>query len=384
MKILLIANYEPDEQQSMLRYARMLQKEIAQRGHDVSIVQPKVVLGAWKALPGALRKWLGYIDKYILSPHSLRAEAAKADIVHICDHSNAMYLKCARNRPALITCHDLLAVFAARGMYAGVTTGGTGRILQRWIARSIMRAEHIVSVSAKTQRDLDVLEPGLSSKSVVIRHPLNWNYAPASSEEIAQAKHHAGLAPNDEYFLHVGGNQWYKNRLGALKIFAELKKLPRFQETRMVMAGKPWTPSIRDFAIANALTGSVIECRSISNETLQGLYSGALALLFPSLEEGFGWPILEAQACGCPVITTNRPPMTEIAGNAAIFIDPANPQQAAREIHDRESDLDTLRIAGFSNLSRFEKDRAISAYLDFYERVMQSRSTTGYAAPRSA
>ena len=74
---------------------------------------------------------------------------------------------------------------------------------------------------------------------------------------------------------------------------------------------------------------SVIEVVEPSDEDLRSLYSGAAALLFPSLYEGFGWPLIEAQSCGCPVITSNRSPMTEVAGSAALYIDPANESAAA-------------------------------------------------------
>src|SRR5277367_565757 len=108
MKVLLISNYQPDKQQSMLRYAQMLQHELSSRGHVVRVVYPPVVLGRFSFLPPPLKKWAGYIDKFIFAPAYLSKQVTQADIVHVCDHSNAMYLRCARRRPALITCHDLL------------------------------------------------------------------------------------------------------------------------------------------------------------------------------------------------------------------------------------------------------------------------------------
>src|SRR5215470_2947732 len=185
MRILLISNYRLDKQQSMLRYAEMLRDELSNQGQVVSVVHPPVVLGGLPFLPGPLKKWIGYIDKYLLAPAYLRKQAHDADIVHICDHSNSMYLRCAGVRPALITCHDLLAIFAARGMYPAVKIGMTGRILQGWIATNLTRAEHVICVSSKTQNDLESLTPGISSMTTVIHHYLNWNYSPAPSESIA-------------------------------------------------------------------------------------------------------------------------------------------------------------------------------------------------------
>ena len=68
----------------------------------------------------------------------------------------------------------------------------------------------------------------------------------------------------------------------------------------------------------------VVEIEDAPDQLLEALYTCAVALLYPSLSEGFGWPIVEAQACGCPVICTNLPPMPETAGDAGLFRDPAD------------------------------------------------------------
>ena len=125
--------------------------------------------------------------------------------------------------------------------------------------------------------------------------------------------------------------------------------------------------------MASRRTDRILERVEIPNEELQALYSGALALLFPSREEGFGWPVLEAQACGCPVITSNRAPMTEIAGDAALFIDVESPELAAQTIAEQISSLPSLREAGFRNLDRFATDKIIDSYLAFYEQMTRQK-----------
>jgi glycosyltransferase involved in cell wall biosynthesis len=369
MKVLLISNYRPDKQHSMLRYAQMLQYELNKRGLAVHVVHPPIVLGGFLFFPDLLKKWLGYIDKYLFAPAYLRKQAVQADIIHVCDHSNAMYLRCAGTKRALVTCHDLLAIFGARGAYPGVKVGFTGRIQQRWIATNLSRAQHVICVSAKTQDDLESLAPGIRANTAVIHHHLNWNYAPALPQAIIEEKRKSHLEPEAEYLLHVGGNYWYKNRLGAMKIFFALRKYPRFQDVKLITAGKSWTSEMRRYCQSTGLINEIIERVDVSNEELQALYSGAIALLFPSLEEGFGWPVLEAQACGCPVITSNRPPMTEIAGEGALFIDPSTPERAAQTIAEHAPDLPSLRPAGFRNLTRFAKSQMIERYLEFYQQV---------------
>lgn len=371
MKVLLISNYRPDAQQSMLRYAEMLKSGLSAAGFSVELTAPPVIFGELPLFKGSLKKWIGYIDKYLLAPRYLQKKARQADIIHICDHSNAMYLRCAGTMPALITCHDLLAIFSALGRYQGVKVGFTGRMLQRWIASWLGKAEHIVCVSRKTQEDVQSLFPETQAIMGVIHHSLNWNYAPSSYEEVTETISRIGLKDGEEYLLHVGGNQWYKNRLGVMQIFAELRKYPRFQNLRLVMAGKQWPADLRRFVEQEKLQSAIIECVNISNKQLQSLYSGAFALLFPSREEGFGWPVLEAQACGCPVIASDRAPMTEIAGNAALYIHPTNPQLAAQTIAEHVDTLPRLREAGFANLARFTMEAAIGKYREIYEQLMR-------------
>jgi len=372
MKVLLISNYRPDAQQSMLRYAEMLKTGLSSRNYTIELITPPVVFGELPFLKGPLKKWIGYIDKYLLAPRYIRRKAKNADIVHVCDHSNSMYLKCAGGKPSCITCHDLLAIFSALGRYQDVQVGFTGRMLQRWIASSLKRAKHVVCVSHKTLDDVQSLFPDMHATMKVIHHPLNWNYSPASPEAIAETKAKIGLDDDTEYLFHVGGNQWYKNRLGVMQIFAALRSYERFQNVKLVMAGKAWPPTLRNYYAQAGLQSSVIQCSNISNEELRALYSGALALLFPSREEGFGWPVLEAQACGCPVITSNRAPMTEIAGNAALFIDPENSQLAAQTIAEHFGETPRLRERGFENLKRFSPEATIGRYQEVYEQVAQA------------
>jgi glycosyltransferase involved in cell wall biosynthesis len=380
LRIALISNYQLDRSESMLRYAWMLESGLRARGYTVTRLHPPAIFGRLPIARGRLTKWIRYIDKYLVAPPYLRWHLREADLVHVCDHSNSMYLRCAGKKPHAITCHDLLAVLSAQGRFAGENTGVTGRLLQRWIASSLIKARYVICVSHKTHADLLELAPDMRATFKVIHHPLNWRYAPASEKRVEQTLSRLGVPREHGYLLHVGGNQWYKNRLGTMRIFAQLRNSPVFSQTRLIMAGKPWTREMVDFRKSAQLEEVIIEATDISNDDLCALYTGALAFLFPSREEGFGWPILEAQACGCPVITTDRPPMTEIAGNAAILIDSTNPEQAARTIQQAWHRRAELRAAGFENLRRFTEERAMQAYCAAYEEIVGVRIETATTA----
>ncbi len=119
---------------------------------------------------------------------------------------------------------------------------------------------------------------------------------------------------------------------------------------------------------------NVIAVEGASNEDLRALYSLAEALLFPSLAEGFGWPIAEALACGCRVLTSNRAPMTEVGGEAAVYADPDDEAGAAVRLRDLLGEPPEARRArveaGLHQATLF----STRAMIDAYERIYHESS----------
>ncbi len=360
----------------MLRYAETLRRQMLLRGHQAELIQPRPVFGNLVAQP-ALRKWLGYIDKYILFPRRLRGRAKGFDLVHVCDHSNSMYMAHTGTCPVSITCHDLLAIRSAMGHYAGQKRPFSGKMQQRWILKHLAEARNVVCVSANTARDLAAICGGATQRVTVIENMLDPAYeSPATEESVLRLRKRLGIAQGERYLVHVGGENWYKNRFGVLRIFGLLLERLRCvgaPALRLAMAGRPLTGKMRGFVAANLPRGSVIEVVGPSDEELRALYTGATALLFPSLHEGFGWPLIEAQSCGCPVITSNRSPMTEVAGAAALYIDPSDEAAAAASIAAGIDGLARLREAGFRNARRFDSAAIVPAYENFFAAVAQTR-----------
>jgi glycosyltransferase involved in cell wall biosynthesis len=117
----------------------------------------------------------------------------------------------------------------------------------------------------------------------------------------------------------------------------------------------------------------VIPMIDVAADDLRALYSGAEVLLFPSLAEGFGWPIIEAQACGCRVAVSNRSPLTEIGGEAALYLDPDDPAAAALAIEslfaENRADRRERIRRGLENAPRFSTVRMIRGYLAAYRSL---------------
>ena len=378
MKILLVGNYILDAQESMQRYAVFMAKELEERGYTVKLLTPRVILGRLFPARHPLSKWMGLIDKFLLFPRELRKQSRGFDLVHICDHSNAPYLKAIGDRPSVITCHDVMGIRSALGHYRENTTVPSSRLLKRmqWILEGLKSAKCIICISCKTREELLEILPQAPARLEVIHHSLNWNYEPAPPEQANALLRTLGINPGWTYMLHVGSNQWYKNRLGVLAIFSELRKLEGFQSIKLVMAGKTWTKEMNDFAAQADLRRDAFELIHPTNEQVQALYSSASAFLFPSFNEGFGWPILESQACGCPVITSNRAPMTEIAGKGAIYIDPAAPAAAALTISEQLHRRAEMVQAGFENLKNFTTEAMLDRYEQTYHAILQSSESS--------
>jgi glycosyltransferase involved in cell wall biosynthesis len=375
----------------MQRYASLLLDGFTRAGHQVEIVRPLVNIArlAWSS---SSLKWFGYVDKFVLFPSKLPDALATADIVHVCDHSNAIYTKYLRNKPYIVTCHDLLAVRSAMGELPDHRTRWSGRLLQRMILKGLSRARAIACVSDATRAQTVRLIPGAGREVTRIYNGMNYAYEPMNREQAAGRLRKLGIPANREFVLHVGGNQWYKNRLGVLQVFARLRARTTVENLSLIMVGKPWTEQMRQFARSQKIEESALELVGVAEEDLRALYSSAEVLLFPSLEEGFGWPIAEAQACGCPVVTTNRAPMTEVGGTAAIYIDPCDHESSADAVASAIGSRAALHGQNIQNAARFKATTMIENYLDLYCRVIErhtrSRATLtsqaeGYTLPGS-
>jgi glycosyltransferase involved in cell wall biosynthesis len=369
MKVLLLGNYSTDNEESMLRFARMMQSGLSGAGHEVRLIHPPAVIGRLRSSAVGIGKWLGYVDKFAVFPLLLQSAAKWADVIHVCDHSNSHYLKYIRPHTHVVTCHDMIGTRTALGDAPAPRSRWTGRQLQRMILNGLRSAQHVACVSEATRKQLLSIASLSEHKVSLIYNGLNYSYSPMPDPEAAARVQSLGVSTRSPFLLHIGGNQWYKNRLGVLRMFARVRSENLARDLKLVMVGRPWTTEMRQFLSRSSLTGCVRELTGVPNEDLRALYSKAELLLFPSLEEGFGWPILEAQACGCPVVTSNRAPMTEVAGNAAMYVEPEDIGAAAAKIGDTLNNLSHFRAAGLINAERFNVSSMIQSYVNLYQHL---------------
>lgn len=368
MDVLLVGNYGPDRQKSMKAYVDLLEGSFAD-GRDVRIArtEPKAILLRGDAATGrGWRKWVAYVDKYLLFPWRLLWQARRAHLVHVGDHSNAIYCLFFAPGRCIVTCHDVLAIEAARGEIQGWGhTGFTGRLLQAAILRGLKRAAVVACSSHYTREHLVAL--GRDPQNVPVVHLcLNGDFAPAGYEAVAAVRARIGLPEGTPYLLHVGSDLPRKNRLFTLKVLLHMDKLQPQHRLRLVLVGPPLNQPQARYASENGLTDRVTCVQDASHAELNALYTGAAALVFPSTEEGFGWPVLEAQACGCPVVASALAPMTEVGGDGAIFVDVNDAESAARAGMEAIANRAAWVEKGFANLRRFSfeahRSNCLAAY----------------------
>jgi len=382
LTILLVGNYLTDQQQSMQLFAELLARELPQCDATarVEIVRPEPFFGRLKPSAEGLGKWLGYLDKFVLFPWRLRRKIAALKrsgasfVVHLCDHSSAPYSRYLQDVPHVVTCHDMFAIRSALGEVPANLPGWSGRLYQSLILRGLKATGHAVCVSEQTRDEFLRVAAFPAERATLIPMGLNrpfWS-TPLPERRACLEKLLGDSATR--YLLHVGGNQWYKNRMGVLQIYAALRKTNAVMP-KLVLAGKPLCHEMRAFLEWHRdLARDVYVLTDVADDELRALYSGAELLLFPSLAEGFGWPVIEAQACGCRVVTSDRAPLTEHGSDAAVYVDPDYPKAAAvivRSVLEETAPQREARIRrGLQNAERFSAAQMIRSYLATYRTLI--------------
>lgn len=383
-QVILIGNYGPDRQYSMQLFLQMLREGIEGHGVPVQALMPQPHFRR-EGTTGPWAKWLGYLDKYLRFPGQLSKALAcppNGTVIHVCDHSNAVYEPRIRRFPRLVTCHDLLAVRSALGEFPGQRPGWTGRRLQGWIRSSLGRFRDIACDSEATLGDVRRLLHPRAARLEVVPVGMNRPFAPIPQPRAWEWLRNNRVLPSrvKRYILHVGGNQWYKNRRGVVEIFNRFCPLQNDPDVHLVLAGKKPDAGLLAVLSQSPFQARVLKVEDFRDEDLPALYSAADCLLFPSLAEGFGWPVVEALACGCPVVTSDRPPMKDLAGPHGILIPPHQPDVSAKILHDSWSTLMDHRerwIRHGPEWTRpFEASRMVSRYMELYRGVLERWEST--------
>lgn len=316
---------------SMPRFLRMLAEGMKDRGHTVDVWSPK---SRFFNLPiqGKTKKWLGYIDQHLIFPTEVRSRLKNqtSDTLFVfTDQAQGLWVPLAAARNHVIHCHDFLAQNSALGKISENPTSRSGRYYQNLIYQGYSQGKNFISVSQATRSELHKLLLTKPLRSEVVYNGLDPSFVPG---DIIQARESLGASVNLSlsagYLLHVGGNQWYKNRLGVIDIYDAWRALGS-STLPLLLVGESPVPDLLRRISQSTFSADIYYISNITDALVRSAYVGASVFLFPSLAEGFGWPIAEAMGSGCPTITTGEVPMSEVAGNAGFFI-ARRPSQASK------------------------------------------------------
>ncbi len=322
-----------------------------------------------KVANGLARKALEKADE-LLEEHRLEALLEPApDIVHL---SRFRLLKFPDERPykVVATVHDVIPSVYPE-FFSPDIPAATRRLMEFYRAN----CDHVIAVSERTRQDLLVLfgfDPEFVS---VVHNGFMPNYWPEPDSEYISSKLTSEGAAFSRYFLWVSTIEPRKNFAGVYDAYRRLQK-ESDKTCGLVVVGSPGWMCQRELEMLQVLVdeGNALWLQGVSEEELRLWYSSAIGLLMPSFYEGFGLPVVEALACGCPVITSRNSAMSEITGETALLVDPHDEKSifsAMKTLLEDEAVARDLSTWGPSAARSFTPEICASKTLDIYRKLIE-------------
>jgi glycosyltransferase involved in cell wall biosynthesis len=237
----------------------------------------------------------------------------------------------------------------------------------RWALRFLRKAKFVVTVSRNTKAQLLKHCPFLSEEKIVpVHNGLDDHWRKPVSKKLRDHLGHTYHLNTRPFVLHVGDDVWYKNVSGLIQAFARLN----YPGLVLVQVGT-LTQETLSVATALRVRHRIVQLSGLSDDELAALYQMAELLVFPSFTEGFGWPPLEAMACGCPTVCSNAESLREICGEASLYVDPRDTCDISNAISTVLSDeglRQSLRTKGRANADKFSWRTTANRFVELFQR----------------
>lgn len=320
-----------------------------------------------------------YYERYWKFPQ--RLNGIDVDIFHIIDHSDghlARYLNKIK-KPTIITCHDLINLIKPETFKGKADFPVVSMTAWKMAIRGMCSADHIISVSSHTAKDISRYLGVELDRVSVVPNAVNPAFHPMESESAHLIREELGILPEETCLLNVGSNNARKNLSTILKVVKILRD--RNWPIRFIKVGSDFNQNQKDYIQENSLDDKVQYVGQPNDKLLIGFYNAADILIAPSTYEGFGLTVLEAMACGTPVITSNVSSLPEVAGDAAILTDPMDVQaivDAITRLQQDDSYQQKLVKKGLVRASLFTWEKTAEKVAFVYENILSEKHYTKF------
>jgi len=290
------------------------------------------------------------------------------DLFH-CPHYNAPWLL---PEASVVTVHDLIH-FRFPQYHNKVKV----RIAKAILDNALKKTSKVISISKSTTNDLIDMFPEINFKITTVYQGVADFFQPCAIKEVEDFKIKRGLK---KYILYVGNRKPHKNLARLIRAYIIIYKV--FPDIQLVIVGKKFDQKDEISSFKQEIDLSyIVEIEEATDQDLLYLYCGAEVLVLPSLYEGFGVPPLEAMACGTPVIVSKVASLSDVVGDAGIYVDPYSVEDIAKGIYHVLTDQNLreyLRKKGFGRVKNFTWEKTAKKTLEVYQEVLQKQGRKIY------
>jgi glycosyltransferase involved in cell wall biosynthesis len=358
------------------RYTENLYKGLKTAGVDVHLTFPDPVL-TWDPAQRGLKR-LGLDVEAFFASYPLRARLDGSDVYHLTGQTLATLLLSQRvPGRVVVTVHDIIPYLVRHYRELNTLRHPFDYLFYRLALIGLRRADALVAVSNYTKQTV-VEALGIAPERIHVVHEVveHERFRPLAVPETFRAKY--GLDNGTQYILHVGSDDPRKNLASLVRALAQVKR--QVSHVKLLKVGAPHFERERQRLLALVaelgLQDDVLFFGQVPEAELPLFYNVADLLVMPSLHEGFGLPVLEAMACGKPVIVSDRGSLPEVGGNAVLTINPIDVEMLAAQItyllENREY-AHWLGQAGYQRAQTFQSARQAEATIAIYTGLERAK-----------
>jgi glycosyltransferase involved in cell wall biosynthesis len=304
------------------------------------------------------------------------------DVVHI---PHLFWLPRGLSCPYVLTVHDLL-----EHMYGSRNASSLRRSMHYYLTRRVLRrAARVIAVSQFTRNEIEKLLAIPDARIEVVYNAIDerflYGHATQADRDLIAQRY----LVNHPFILYAGAIRPHKNVVRIIEAFSalksELQKENLYPDIKLIIIGDDLSshPRLRRTVVRSGVQNDVRFLGFVPIEVLRIFYDVAKVFVFPSLYEGFGLPPLEAMAHGTPVVTSNTSSLPEVAGNAALLVNPENVFEIRRGLQRVLLDSalrDRMKLRGYEQAKKFSWTISVSRILEIYREVAEARVSRRVAA----